>query len=410
MTGVAVAHVESPIARIARIARALTRTANLATVGFGLVALHVLDDSFLQRPTGVEPSDHLVSGLVPLALLALAAWAYGRSRPGVRASLALGAGVFGLVASVEAIYATLEGTGASGDDFTGLAALPAGVLLLGVGFVTLWKSRRRGGSRVRRYGHRLAMLLVGLFMAISVVFPTGAGYLFTHLGRGVVTDVNLGAPAEAVTLRTSDGLTLVGSYVPSKNGAAIIVSPGYNSTPEHARMLVRHGYGVLLFDQRGEGRSDGDPNAFGWSAEKDHNAAIAFLQARPDVRSGRISEGAGNRSVREILDMPRNGPDFWLSMPLHVTMTAATAMFANETPPANLRHLVAQISPRPLFLISAGHGVDSEVLNKQFYAAAGEPRTLWEIPEAGHTGGIQSRPREYEQRVVAFFDQALSGR
>ncbi|MDX6378647.1 MAG: uncharacterized protein QOE98_2950, partial [Gaiellaceae bacterium] len=284
--------------------------------------------------------------------------------------------------------------------------------------------------------HRLAMLLVGLFMAVSVVFPTGAGYLFTHLGRGVVTDVNLGAPAEAVTLRTSDGLTLVGSYVPSKNGAAIIVSPGYNSTPEHARMLVRHGYGVLLFDQRGEGRSDGDPNAFGWSAEKDHNAAIAFLQTRRDVHSGRIgglglsvagetllqtaahntglravvSEGAGNRSVREILDMPRNGPDFWLSMPLHVTMTAATAMFANETPPANLRHLVAQISPRPIFLISAGHGVDSEVLNKQFYAAAGEPRTLWEIPEAGHTGGIESRPREYEQRVVAFFDQALSGR
>jgi hypothetical protein len=32
---------------------------------------------------------------------------------------------------------------------------------------------------------------------------------------------------------------------------------------------------------------------------------------------------------------------------------------------------------------------------------------LWEIPEAGHTGGLETRPDEYEQRVVAFFDQAL---
>ena len=32
-------------------------------------------------------------------------------------------------------------------------------------------------------------------------------------------------------------------------------------------MLVRHGYGVLLFDRRGEGESNGDPNEFGWAAE-----------------------------------------------------------------------------------------------------------------------------------------------
>ena len=29
-------------------------------------------------------------------------------------------------------------------------------------------------------------------------------------------------------------------------------------------MLARHGYGVLLFDRRGEGRSEGEPNAWGW--------------------------------------------------------------------------------------------------------------------------------------------------
>jgi len=94
---------------------------NLALVGIGLVALHVLDDSFLRPEAGVEPSDHLVGGFVPLALLALAARAYRRSRPGARASIALAGGVFGLVVSVEAMYAAIEGTGASATTSPGSA-------------------------------------------------------------------------------------------------------------------------------------------------------------------------------------------------------------------------------------------------------------------------------------------------
>lgn len=435
MAGVAAVSTQSPIHHLAALARTLTREVSLAMVGIGLVALHVLDDQFLRPEPGVEPGDHLVSGLVPLALLALAAWAHRRSRAGVRASIALSVGVLGLVTSVEAMYASIEGSGASGDDLTGFAALPAGVLLLGVGIVTLWRSRRRDDGHVRRYLRRTGILVVAAVAIVTFVIPIGAAYLFAHIGRGVVADADLGAPAQAVTLRTSDGLTLSGSYVPSRNGAAIIVSPGYNSTPAQARMLVRHGYGVLLYDQRGEGRSDGDPNALGWSAEQDHNAAVAFLQARPDVDADRVgglglsvagetllqtaahndglravvSEGAGARSVREVLDMPASG-GFWLSVPGHFVMTAAVALFADEPPPANLSDLVPQIAPRAVFLISAGKGVDSEVLNRKFYDVAGEPRTLWEIPEAGHTGGLEARPQEYERRVVGFFDQALRAR
>ena len=43
------------------------------------------------------------------------------------------------------------------------------------------------------------------------------------------------------------------------------------------------------------------------------------------------------------------------------------------------------------------------------YAAGGEPRTIWELPDAGHTGGIEARPAEYERRVIAFFDEGLLG-
>ena len=39
--------------------------------------------------------------------------------------------------------------------------------------------------------------------------------------------------------------------------------------------------------------------------------------------------------------------------------------------------------------------------------AAGDNATLWEIPESKHVGGIEARPREYERRVVGFFNEAL---
>ena len=65
-------------------------------IAIGLIALHIVDDSFLEPEPGTSVSDHLVSGLVPLTVLALAAVAYPRLRAGWRAVVALLLGVFGL--------------------------------------------------------------------------------------------------------------------------------------------------------------------------------------------------------------------------------------------------------------------------------------------------------------------------
>ena len=99
---------------------------------------------------------------------------------------------------------------------------------------------------------------------------------------------DLGAPYEDVEFTTSDGLRLKGWYIPSRNGAAVISFPGRASSQKRAKLLARHGYGVLLFDRRGEGESDGDPNLFGWQGERDVHAAVAFLEGRPDVDPERI--------------------------------------------------------------------------------------------------------------------------
>lgn len=405
----------------------------LARLGLGAIALHVLDDSFFQPQPGTSAGDHLVSGLVPFAVLLLVAAAYPRLRPGLRASLAATLGFFGVVSGVEAVY-YLDAGRLSGDDYTGLLAIPAGLLLVGVGAATLWRTRRRDDSRPRRYLRRLLLLAGAAVVFVFVLFPLSLSYAFTHVARTKVPAANLGAHYDQVAFTTSDGLKLKGWYVPSRNGAAVVAFPGRRGPQKQARMLVRHGYGVLLFDRRGEGESDGDPNAFGWAMDRDLKAAAAFLQHRPDVEANRIggiglsvggemllqtaaesnvfravvSEGAGARSIRENLEKP-NTFDGLTELGVSLTLTAGTALFSNHMPPPNLKQLSARIAPRSVFFIYALHGTGGEEkqLNPKYYAAADEPKQVWEIPEASHTGGIFARPKEYERRVIGFFDDAL---
>jgi fermentation-respiration switch protein FrsA (DUF1100 family) len=404
----------------------------LATAAFITIGFHVLDDNFLQPEPGMSPADHLVSGLAPIAALAGLAAAYPRMRAGLRGAIAIALGLLALVASAgEAGYYSL-GPGPSRDDYTGLLVLAAGLLLVGLGATTLWRTRRRDDRLARRYGRRVARTAVAAIGAYIVLFPFALTYVFTHSARAIVPPAELGAAYKDVAFTTADGLTLRGWYVPSRNGAAIIAAPGRAGSQRPARMLIRHGYGVLLFDRRGEGQSEGDPNALGWAADRDLSAAVAFLQQRPDVDRDRIggiglsvggetllqtaaesdglkaivSDGAGARSVRE--DLARSGSSKWAEIPMSLVVTTGTMLFSNHAAPPKLTSLVGRIAPRPVFFIYGEHDQPNvRELTPGYYAAARGPKQLWEVAGASHTGGIDTRPREYERRVVAFFDHAL---
>lgn len=158
--------------------------AALARTAIGAIALHVLDDNFIQPEAGTSAGDHLISGLVPLAALLVFATAYPRLRAGLRAALAIATGLLGIVAGVgEAGYYSLQ-VGPSGDDYTGLVMLAAGLLLVGLGVTTLWTSRRRDDRLPRRYLRRLAQAAVAVVVAYVVLFPFALSYVFTHSAAG----------------------------------------------------------------------------------------------------------------------------------------------------------------------------------------------------------------------------------
>jgi dienelactone hydrolase/uncharacterized membrane protein len=418
----------------ARSAAAVESEAHVVRLAMTAIALHVVDDNFLQPEPGMSAIDHLVSGFVPLAILTVAAVLYGRVRAGFRGTLALVFGVFGVLGGTEAAY-YLQDVGLSGDDYTGLLSIVAGLTLLTTGVVTLWRSRRRDDRLAWRYVRRALLGFAALFVAGVVLFPISLAYVVTHVAPASVPAAKLGAAYEQVQFRTSDGLQLKGWYVPSKNRAAVISFPGRSGTQLQARMLVRHGYGVLLFDRRGEGESEGDWNVFGWQGEPDLHAAVRFLQARQDVDPERIggigrsvggemliqaaaesaafkavvSEGGTGRSVRDDVANHGLGVRELLAYAVTGMSTAATAVFTNNLPPEALKDLAPRISPRAVLFIYGEHGQGGTERrpNQGFYAEAREPKEIWEVPGAQHVGGITTQPAEYERRVTAFFDRAL---
>jgi hypothetical protein len=394
-----------------------------------VLVLHALLDSVVTPEPGTRGSDHLARGVATAVILAAAALLFHHGREGVQAVTAGVLGILALEGGALAIADT-RGVGPRGEDWSGFLLLPAGLVLLALAAWLLWRSRKPGRLR---YLRRTAIGLAAIVAAYWLLVPVAIAILATHRPRAEVVSADLGRPHREVTIRTADGLDLAAWYVPPHNGAVVISYPTRQDKLEHARMLVRHGYGVLLVDARGYDGSEGDPNAFGWHGDRDVDAAVSWLQRRPGVADGRIgglgfsvggevlidaaasnpglravvSEGAGVRSVREHMLRGWRG---WPSLPEAAVQTAALAAMSGSPPPPSLADLAPRVAPRAVFLIYAGRGGGGEELNPSYHDAAPGSTTLWAIPEATHVGGFEARPLEYESRVIGFFDRALLGR
>ena len=399
-----------------------------------LVLLHALDDAFLNSQPGVPVGQHALAAAISVACASAAAVSYPRLRPGLRAAIAL---VFGVLAVtngfMHVIHIAKEGPAHS--DLTGIAAVLAGALLVALGVLIPFLHRgKRAATRGRRWANRLVALVVGFLVLYALVYPTSAAIIVTHKYREPI-----GAPPsrayENVTFESTDGLELIGWYVPSRNRAAVVVVHGGGGDRTgglpHAELLARDGYGVLVYDSRGRGESDGSATgAPGWGWAKDVQGALAFLRRRPDVDPNRIgglglstgantlievaaqrrelkaviAEGATARSFADY----RNLSGIDVAAPYWWTLYTAVRVLSGASPGEPLKDLAGRVAPTPLLLIAAGEGIAQERdLNRIYAEAAQEPVELWDLPDVSHTAAIHERPEEYERRIVRFFDGAL---
>ncbi len=250
------------------------------------------------------------------------------------------------------------------------------------------------------------------------------------------TPVDYGFSYETVTLTAQDGVQLSGWYIPSQNGATVILLHGYGGNRlgmlSHALMLARHGYGVLLYDQRASGESGGVSRSWGWQDVDDVQAALDYLETRSEIAAGRLGiMGCSTGAEVALLSAARypvlsavaaDAPTYssakdlpapfdlegWISVPFTPLFLQFISWKSGVEAAGSLTDVLPQIAPRPLLLISSGQGLE-KVQGERFQEMAGENAQLWHIPEASHCGGPQARPQEYEQIVVDFFNRAFWG-
>jgi uncharacterized protein len=274
------------------------------------------------------------------------------------------------------------------------------------------------------------MTAVGVVVfAFFVVYPTLLTVDYLAKPRGPIDEAALGLRHEAVTFPASDGVRVSGWYVSSRNGAAIVLVHGgggdRQGTIRHARMLAHAGYGVLLYDARGRGKSAGHENAFGWQWSRDVRGAVSYLAARgirrigslglstgaeavvteaaTDSRVGAVvADGLQGRTASDVGHLP-----FGDRISLEPTFLVAGAEIelvsgqAQPPPLMKLAHAVART--RPLLLIGTV-GFERE-LDSAY--TRGTKAQLWQLPRSAHTRGLEDHPHDYAKRVFALFDRAL---
>jgi len=381
----------------------------LFRIAAALIALHIVDVELLRPAAGTSASDHLAAALVPIAVAGAAAWAYPRLRPGLRSGAALLFGALTVAAGV----------------MSAPWLIPVGVALVGL---AAWIPLRLRGTG--RWRNRLVAAVAAIVVAIFGVLPVGAALWTTGKPRAHIG--TFAVPHRDVTFTTSDELRLSGWYVPSHNGAAIVIVHGgggdRDGARRHAAMLARAGYGVLLYDARGRGRSQGSPNAYGWTWGPDVDAAISFVERQRGVRhvgalglstgadvlletaahrhdlGAVVADGTTTESLSDVRRISHGGD--LLNVPFFAVQYAAAEVLgdAHQMPP--LVQLAAEARRTPMLFIASTWKVERDAAPLYARAADGE---LWRV-DAGHTAGLRDHPREYTRKVVGFFDRTLLDR
>jgi dienelactone hydrolase len=250
---------------------------------------------------------------------------------------------------------------------------------------------------------------------------------------------NLPFHLEDVKFEGGDGFKMSGWKVPSQNGVMIILLHGYSGNRIgmlwHAKQLVEAGYGVLLYDERASGESEGTRRSYGWEDPHDVAGAIRFIEMGSTKGEERIGIGGCSIGAQIALQSAAAYPELeavWADGPSSVraedlprpkNLIMALLIVGNYSldwlyesqlhiAPAPMIETIGNIAPRPIMMVGGGtpqsfFGSEAEMMIPRYAQFAGSNAQTWIIPEAVHCDGPKHRPEEYARRMVEFFDTAF---
>lgn len=233
---------------------------------------------------------------------------------------------------------------------------------------------------------------------------------------------------------------LAGWYLPARNGCTLICCHGINDNSgqwmtQIARLHERSGYGALLFDFAGHGRSEGNQVTYGIRERHDVTAAIEYLRERGDVDMERVAIMGNSLGAITAVMSAAEHPDLravviesgfsdlyhdiarvfsrYTGLPafpfVHLVIFWGQRISGVRLAEVRPAHIIGAIAPRPVLIISdlrdtlADEPHDGEYL----YQAAGEPKELWQVAEATHVNAFGVEPEAWLDHVCGFLDTHL---
>jgi uncharacterized protein len=295
------------------------------------------------------------------------------------------------------------------------------------------------------YVLRIVGLGVGTFLAIALGVIIESN-MYSVLTESIPTPSEVEIPpdlpfeVEEVRFEGGDSLTMAGWSVPSQNGATVILLHGYGGNRTamlwHAKQLADAGYGVLMYDERASGESEGTYRSYGWEDPSDVEGAIRFIETESTDGTERIgiagcSIGAqialqsaayypeleavwadGPSTVRARDIMPGKNPIVALIKLGNYSLDWMFELWLGVDAPPPMIEIIDDIAPRQIMLVGGGRaqplvGSEGERNVPRYAEYAGANAQTWVIPEAIHCDGPVHRPDEYAERMVEFFDATL---
>lgn len=238
-----------------------------------------------------------------------------------------------------------------------------------------------------------------------------------------------------VELRSESGALLRGWFLPGRKGAgAVVLMHGVRGSRlnmiSRARFLSSAGYAVLLFDFQAHGESTGAHITTGYLESRDARAAIDFVRAEaPGERVGVIGVSMGGAAFALAQPAPRvEAAVFEMTYPtieqaiddrlrmslggwgvvfrplLTAQLKLRLGMSAEDLHPVD--HIGGVACPK-LFIAGVEDRHTTLEESRQLFNAAAEPKEFWTVEGAHHQDLHALKGREYEERVLNFFEKHL---
>jgi pimeloyl-ACP methyl ester carboxylesterase len=303
-------------------------------------------------------------------------------------------------------------------------------------------------------GRRLRWLFV--FLALYVVVCTVGGVYVAdgslHPGRRAMTEEEvtafkktlpmMAADLQDVSVITSDHVVLRGWLLrpAHSNGDAALVLHGLADNrigmAGYARLLLAHGYTVLLPDARAHGVSGGAVATFGLLEREDIHDWADFLstEVHPRCLFG-MGESMGAAQLLQALETEsrfcavvaesafstfqeiaydRMGQPFHLGAWVGRTVLRPLVGVAFLRARWKYGLTMGEVSPEaavassqvPVLLIHGQIDGNVPVRHSRAIHARAPQTVLWEVPGADHCGALAVAPDEFERRIVAWFGQS----